>query len=111
MNEKKAAPTPDQMRALAEDVLERVAADRDGDLDFADRIMTALRAAADQLEAVTPPFSAPQYAKLLREREHLHTMIENAPHGSDTEGRQCELLWREGFRRVNRCTCWKADAL
>lgn len=46
------APTPEQMRALAEDVLERVAADRDGDLDFADRIMTALRTAADQLEAV-----------------------------------------------------------
>lgn len=51
-----------------------------------------------------------QVATAADEVDRLRAVIENAPHGSDSEGRQCELLWREGFRRDDRCTCWKADA-
>jgi hypothetical protein len=45
------------------------------------------------------------------EVERLRAVIENAPHASDAEGRQRELLWREGFRRADQCTCWKSNAL
>jgi hypothetical protein len=51
MTEQQYTPTTEQVRALADEVLERVVADRDGDLDFADRVLFALRSAADQVDA------------------------------------------------------------
>lgn len=115
------APTPEQMRALADapDINHWSAAARD-----------ALRAAADQLEAAVPDHlnAAADEVHRLRAAEslayadraqalmslgrqletnaQLRAVIENAPH--DDKCVHARFI-AAGWTPQGRCTCWKAD--
>lgn len=84
-------PTPEQMRTLA-DTAANLTVDNDWDATVLAEVMTALRAAADEVD-------------------RLRAVIENAPHAAD-----CRAQFHGGDRYgnggdVRYCICWKADAL
>lgn len=72
-------------------------------LDDAAEEVDRLRAGIDHM---VPDYTLPQFARILREREHLRSVIENAPH--DVECAKGNV-WRDGSTMT--CTCWKSDAL
>lgn len=92
------APTPEQMRALADAEANR----RDDRQDpyWTSKAIKALRAAADEVgrlraNVARRDVKLDNYAVDL---DRLRAVIENAPH-------------REHCRPHIACTCWKADAL
>ncbi|WP_336698160.1 hypothetical protein [Curtobacterium sp. USHLN213] len=120
------APTPEQMRALADehdeeageyvlDKAEKEGQPEYGDLyEYEDRIVwhrntaTALRAAANEVDRLRDRNSMDWYQAgrdADAENERLRALIENAPHQLDCNTEP------GGIGDPNICTCWKADAL
>ncbi|UXZ57073.1 hypothetical protein [Curtobacterium sp. Arg-1] len=104
--------TPEQMRALADDA-EKLQGDSDYDYVFVTDVMTALRAAADQLEAVraelfgvlssTEDMPANAYRRLYE----LHAILtaDIAPHSDRIE----DVMQRNWNRRYGADTAPQED--
>lgn len=76
-------------------------------------VAESLEAAADELdrfrEAVdhmVPDYTRPELSRILRDRERLRVVVENAPHACD-----CSWPWTDDEPNPDgwTCTCWKAD--
>ncbi|MDK8171773.1 hypothetical protein QP735_04445 [Curtobacterium citreum] len=103
------APTPEQMRALADQPHRYLsAADR---IDWMEDAATALRAAADEVDRLRGSgrsaeswFHKAMQARI--ERNALRAAIEDAPHDRDAS---CGFGYAP--QDMSHCKCWKADAL
>ncbi len=98
------APTPEQMRALAAAVA-NLTVDNDWDATVIADVMTALRAAADQLEAAQ---------KWLDAADTL--AWGDSPYVPDLQdiidgdhGRDCAAGTMMNVEEFYPCSCWKAD--
>lgn len=104
------APTPEQMRALADEhkskPLDQVA--------WEIGARAALRAAADEVDRLRAAESRAYVERAqalvslgtqIQANAHLRAVIENAPHEEPRDG-------DDGYGcQINPCTCWKADVL
>lgn len=110
------APTPEQMRALAErlDAQAKALGDYWDFMTANERRLlqdsaAALRSAADQLEAVQDVFASASEAQVVEVvlaaatgRDRLRAIVNDAPHEWS-----CTTRWRPKLDSL--CTCWKAN--